>query len=102
MADFLSYVERNYGSVAEYNRCREEVNQEAYEKEMRAIAYYKRNKEKLNKVDADGTLIYFSEDCYECPHYTDIGPTDEYDDVPHGICGNLGCNSCEFRQRNGQ
>ena len=37
MADFLDYVEQNYGCVAEYNRCREEDEAYEYEKEQKRV-----------------------------------------------------------------
>lgn len=99
MSDFLDYVERNYGCVTEYNRCREEEAEYEYEREEKRRAYYQKNKDMLKKAESDGTLVYFSEDCYDCPSYTDIGMTDEYDDVPHGICGNLKCTTCTYRSK---
>lgn len=101
MSDFLDYVERNYGCVAEYNRCREE--DEAYEAEQqyKRNQYYKKNRELFAKAEADGTLVFFSDSCYysKCPYYTEIHPRFEDDDVEHGICGNLKYTNCEYRKR---
>lgn len=100
MSDFLSYVESNYGCVAEYNRCREEDAEYEAEQQYKRNQYYKKNKEKLDKAKADGTLVWFSDSCYEskCPSYTDIGMSDSEDDITHGSCGNLNCIICEYRK----
>lgn len=97
MSDFLSYVERNYGCVAEYNRCREEEEQYEYEKQEKARAYYQKNKIEYDKAEEEGKLVRFCVSCYECSSYTDIGMTDDMDDVPHGRCDNLACKDCEYR-----
>lgn len=49
MSDFLSYVERNYGCVAEYNRCREEDAEYEAKQRFHQNQYYKKNKALLNK-----------------------------------------------------
>ena len=100
MSDFLDYVERNYGCVAEYNRCREEDMQYEYEQQAKRNAYYKENRKLFEKAEKDGTLVFFSESCYydKCSSYTSIGPRFEDDDVEHGICGNLSCKDCEYRK----
>lgn len=97
MADFLDYVEQNYGCVAEYNRCREEDESYEYEKEQKRRTYYQKNKTEYDKAEQEGKLVRFCESCYECPSYTDIGMTDDMDDVPHGRCDNLSCKDCEYR-----
>ena len=101
MADFLDYVERNYGCVAEYNRSRFEDEEYEAEQQYKRNQYYKENKETFAKAEADGTLVYFSDSCYHdrCPSYTEIGMRDEWDDVEHGICGNLSCKDCTYRKR---
>lgn len=98
MSDFLDYVERNYGCVAEYNRSRFEDEEHEAELRYKANQYFKKNKELLDKAKENGTAISFCESCFECPSYTDIGATAEDDDVPHGICGNLDCKDCEYRK----
>lgn len=97
MADFLDYIEQNYGCVAEYNRCREEDAEFEAEQQYKLNQYYRKNKEVYDKANEEGKLVVFSESCYECPSYTDIGMTDSDDDIPHGICGNLSCKDCEYR-----
>lgn len=99
MSDFLSYVERNYGCVAEYNRCCEEDMEYEWERQEKARQYYKKNDALRKKAQADGSYVVFCDDCFDCPSYTDIGMTDEYDDVPHGICGNLKCTTCKYRSK---
>lgn len=99
MSDFLSYVERNYGCVAEYNRCREEDMQHEYELQEKARQYYKKNNELRKKAQTDGSYVVFCDDCFDCPSYTDIGMTDADDDIPHGICGDLSCVDCKYRKR---
>lgn len=97
MNDFLGYVERNYGCVAEYQRCRAEEDDYYWEQKAKRYEYYRKNKELLDKAEADGTLVYFSYECKDCPDYTDIGMTSDQDDVDHGICGNLDCKDCPYR-----
>lgn len=96
MFDFLNYVESNYGCVAEYNRCMEERAEEKVEREYKQQEYYSRNKEKLKANEND--IIYFADNCIGCPHYFEIGMTDQYDDVEHGICGNHECKI--WKERN--
>ena len=85
--DDLARIERSYGSVAEYNRCREEDNTE---REMRILDNCSRNKAKLES--AGDRALYFCEDCIGCKYYEMVGPTspgfyyEDIDDVEHGIC----------------
>lgn len=94
----LAYIERNYGCVAEYNRCQREAEEYEYEREMEQQEYYQKNKEKLDKASENGTLVTFSWDCVGCHHYTAIGMTWSDDDIEHGICGNLKKKDCEYRK----
>ena len=86
MYDDLARIERNYGSVAEYNRCREEADAEQFEREMNCA----KNKAKLES--AGERAMYFCEDCIGCKYYEMVGPTspgfefEDIDDVEHGIC----------------
>lgn len=86
MSDFLNYVERNYGCVAEYNRCREEEE----ERDWSVYETCAENKKKL--TEAGDKAMYFCDDCIGCNHYESIGPTTpgfglgDVDDVEHGIC----------------
>ena len=86
MSDFLNYIERNYGCVAEYQRCMaEEDNERWFENNAEK---WEVNKEKLTQ--AGDRAMYFCEDCMGCKHYEDVGPTfydgHGQDDVTHGIC----------------
>lgn len=85
----LTRIERNYGSVAEYNRCREEDAEREAEKEMKMLAWCNRNKAKLDA--AGDRAMWFCVDCFGCKFYEDVGPTSidswgNQDDIPHGIC----------------
>lgn len=87
--DDLGRIERAYGSVAEYNRCREEADAEQYEREMRILDGCARNKAKLKEA---GDRAVWCEDCIGCKHYEVVGPTspgfglEDIDDMEHGIC----------------
>ncbi len=84
--DDLARIERAYGSVAEYNRCREETDAEQFEREISCA----KNKAKLES--AGERALYFCEDCIGCKYYEMVGPTspgfyyEDIDDVEHGIC----------------
>ena len=95
----LNYIERNYGCVAEYNRCRQEDEEHEWQLEMERQDWYKRNKEKVDKAVKDGTLVSYSWNCVGCPYYTSIGPTWSDDDIEKGICGNLEKKDCDYRRR---
>lgn len=83
----LGWVERNYGSVAEYNRCMEEADELEYERECKRHESYRKNKEKLDKAQEEGLkVVYFADDCVGCKHYEDVSMMCEDDDVTHGIC----------------
>ncbi len=90
MYDDLARIERSYGSVAEYNRCREEADAEQYEREMNYRNSCAKNKAKLES--AGERAMYFCEDCIGCKYYEMVGPTspgfglEDIDDVEHGIC----------------
>ena len=90
--DDLARIERNYGCVAEYNRCQEEQT----EREMNILSRCAANKAKLDKAKAEGKAMFFCEDCIGCKHYESIGPTtpgfyyEDIDDVEHGICHHEG------------
>lgn len=90
MSDFLNYVERNYGCVAEYNRCMEEDAEYRVERGMRVLDSCARNKAKLEA--AGDRAMWFCEDCIGCKYYEMVGPTspgfgyEDIDDVEHGIC----------------
>ncbi len=62
------------------------------------------NKIKLKEASENGTLVYFSDDCYGCKSYEDIGPTelglgfDDIDDICHGICHDLENKDCPYRK----
>lgn len=99
MGDFLSYVERNYGCVAEYNRSMQDDYEHECELEAKRYEYYATNKAKLDKASKEGTLVYFADDCIGCPWYTEIGMTGNEDDIEHGICGNLEIKDCDYRKK---
>lgn len=86
--DDLTRIERNYGCYAEYARQREEDEAYEYEQQAKRNEYCKANKVKLES--AGNRAMYFCEDCFDCKHYEDVGPTswDDWgqDDVTHGIC----------------
>lgn len=88
MYDELARIERNYGCVAEYNRCMEEEMEYKWEQQAKLDERCKANKEKIKA--AGDKVMYFCDDCYGCPFYEDIGPTSwsewNWDDVTHGIC----------------
>lgn len=90
MSDFLNYVERNYGCVAEYQRCQMEDEEYAWEKQMEINEKCAKNKAKLNEVGK--RAMYFSDNCIGCKHYESVGPMSysigwgDTDDVEHGIC----------------
>lgn len=99
--DNLGRIERSYGSVAEYNRCREEDAEYEYEQQAKWDEYCRKNKAKLEEAGA--SAMYFCEDCFGCDSYEDVGPTswDSWgqDDVPHGICHKgKGDGICELRR----
>lgn len=103
----LSYIERNYGCVAEYNRCMEEREQEEAETEFNNQQYYAKNKAKMDEAAKDPNVerMFFSDDCIGCSHYTSIGPTHgndwDVDDVEHGICDAPNLNwrgGCQYKQ----
>ena len=88
--DDLARIECSYGSVAEYNRCREEADAEQFEREMNYRNSCAKNKAKLES--AGDRAMYFCEDCIGCKYYEMVGPTspgfglEDIDDVEHGIC----------------
>ena len=90
MYDDLARIERSYGSVAEYNRCREEADAERFEREMNYRDSCAKNKAKLES--AGDRAMYFCEDCIGCKYYEMVGSTspgfglEDIDDVEHGIC----------------
>lgn len=90
MMDDLTRIERNYGCVAEYQRCQMEDE----EREMAIIEKCARNKAKLD--EAGDRAMYFCEDCIGCKYYEEVGPTtpgfyyEDIDDVEHGICHHKG------------
>ena len=93
--DDLGRIERSYGSVAEYNRCREEDAEYEYEQQAKRAEYCRKNKAKLEA--AGDSAMYFCEDCFGCDSYEDVGPTMWDDDVPHGICHKKG--KCDIIQK---
>lgn len=87
--DDLARIERNYGSVAEYNRCMEEDAEYEAEQKAKWLSYCENNKAKLD--GAGKRAMRYCEDCFGCKYYDDVGPTyiDSWgyqDDIPHGIC----------------
>lgn len=105
MYDDLSRIERCYGCVAEYNRCREEDEAHEYELQMERNERCKANKKKLE--DNADIAVWFSDRCIECKHYEDVGPTFygtwDIDDVEHGLCHNCNRNECPvWKERNGE
>lgn len=90
----LAWIERNYGCIAEYNRCMEENNSEDFAREMKNMEACARNKAKLN--EAGDRARHFCYECVGCKWYEDIGPTsygsclEDIDDVIHGICHHQG------------
>ena len=96
MSDDLSRIERCYGSVAEYNRCREEDAAHEYELQMERNERCAANKKKLEE-NAD-ISVYFADDCIGCESYEAIGPRWygdwDVDDVEHGLCHNCNRNEC--------
>lgn len=107
MYDDLSRIERCYGSVAEYNRSREEDEAHEYEVQMQWNEKCKANKKKLE--DNADIAVYFSYDCIGCEHYEDVGPKFwnsawmDIDDVEHGLCHNCNRNECPvWKERNGE
>lgn len=98
--DDLSRIERNYGCVAEYNRCMEEEMEHEWEQQVKRNEYCKANKAKLEA--AGDKAMYFCEDCFGCTFYEDVGPTSwdslGQDDVTHGICNLRETCTCPKRQ----
>jgi len=98
MYDDLSRIERSYGSVAEYNRSRDEEEAHEYELQMQWNEKCRANKKKLE--DNADIAVWFSYDCANCEYYEDIGPTFwnpstmDIDDVEHGLCRNCNRDEC--------
>ena len=67
--DDLARIERCYGSVAEYNRCREEENEMYWE------TYFSCKANKVKLESAGDRAMYFCEDCIGCKYYEEVGPT---------------------------
>lgn len=92
--DELARIERNYGCVAEYQRCQMEDEEYAWERQMEINEKCARNKAKLDA--AGDRAMYFCEDCIGCKYYEEVGPTSysigwgDMDDVEHGICHHKG------------
>jgi len=106
--DDLSRIERSYGSVAEYNRSRQEDEEHEWEMQHEINLSCEENKMKLEENEE--ISVWFSDDCFECEHYEDVGPRFYYDDgfycnvddVPHGLCHNCNRMECEiWKERNG-
>lgn len=86
----LARIERTYGCVAEYQRSMYEEECLKAERQERANNYYAKNKELMQT----GHPLYFADDCKQCEHYQDVGMTNAYDDMDHGVCRNQKRKTC--------
>ena len=70
MYDALSSIERNYGCVAEYNRCRQESDERDWELREKANEHYWKNREKRESAAAQGKKIVWYDGGGACNHCT--------------------------------
>ena len=83
--DELARIERQYGSVAEYNRVTEEENQRRYEKKVAESRKAKLIKDAIELLSKKGYLQKFGLDyfdnCKDCFYRSDLFHTDPEDDI---------------------
>lgn len=85
MTDELARIESCYGSVADYNRCRQEETEHNCEAREKASEKYERNRKKLEEAEVVIPYGWYGE-CGHCPYADCDTATCECDDCGHVIC----------------